>query len=137
PPPRSSSPAGPTRSARASPAPRWAPSWPAPRDRERVGVILTLTPSPTVDFSAEVPALVPDRKLRAGISAFQPGGGGVNVSRTLHQLGIDTTAVVAVGGLPGEIVVSRLAELGIDTLAVPTRADTRWAEMLRDRSSGR
>ena len=99
-------------------------------------MILTLTPSPTVDFSAEVPALVPDRKLRAGISAFQPGGGGVNVSRVLHDLGIDTTAVVAVGGLPGEIVVSRLADLGIDTVAVLTREDTRWAEMLRDRSTG-
>ena len=99
-------------------------------------MILTLTPSPTVDFSAEVPALVPDRKLRAGISAFQPGGGGVNVSRTLHDLGVDTTAVVAVGGLPGEIVVSRLVALGIDTVAVPTHADTRWAEMLRDRSTG-
>ncbi len=104
---------------------------------ERAGApILTVTPSPTVDFTAEVPALVPSRKLRAHISAFHPGGGGVNVSRVLHDLGIATTAVVAVGGLSGEVVVDRLGALGIPTVAVPTVAETRWAEMLRDHSTG-
>ena len=98
--------------------------------------ILTITPSPTVDFTAEVPELVPHHKLRAHISAFQPGGGGVNVAWVLHDLGIATTAVVAVGGLPGEIVVDRLGSLGIPMVAVPTIAETRWAEMLRERSTG-
>jgi 6-phosphofructokinase 2 len=105
-----------------------APGWAAP--------ILTITPSPTVDFTAEVPELVPHRKLRAHISAFQPGGGGVNVARVLHDLGVATTAVVAVGGLPGDIVLDRLHALGIHTVAVPTVAETRWAEMLRERSTG-
>lgn len=97
--------------------------------------ILTITPSPTVDFTAEVAQLVPHRKLRAHISAFQPGGGGLNVSRVLHDLGVETTAVVAVGGLPGTVVTDRLAILGIPTVAVPTVAETRWAEMLREHST--
>lgn len=97
--------------------------------------ILTITPSPTVDFTAEVDQLVPHRKLRAHISAFQPGGGGLNVSRVLHDLGIESTAVVAVGGLPGSVVVDRLSALGIPTVAVPTEAETRWAEMLREHST--
>jgi 6-phosphofructokinase 2 len=98
--------------------------------------ILTVTPSPTVDFTAEVPELVPHHKLRARISAFHPGGGGVNVSRVLHGLGIDTTAVVAVGGLQGEVVIDRLDAMGIPNVAVPTVAETRWAEMLREHSTG-
>lgn len=97
--------------------------------------ILTITPSPTVDLTAEVAELVLHRKLRAHISAFQPGGGGVNVSRVLHDLGTETTAVVTVGGLPGETVVDGLGALGIPNVAVPTVAETRWAEMLRERST--
>ena len=57
------------------------------------------------------------------------------MSRVLHDLGVATTAVVAVGGLSGEVVVDRLGALGIANVAVPTSADTRWAEMLRDHAT--
>jgi 6-phosphofructokinase 2 len=99
-------------------------------------MILTVTPSPTIDISVEVDHLERDHKLPAQLSTFQPGGGGVNVSRVLHRLGVPTAAVVAVGGTPGDVVTSRLAEAGVDVIPVPIAASTRWVELLQERSTG-
>jgi 6-phosphofructokinase 2 len=99
-------------------------------------VILTLTPNPSVDVSIEVDELIPDIKLRAELDAFEPGGGGVNVSRVLHRLGAPTVAVVAVGGLSGGVVASQLEATGVAISPVAVREDTRWAWMVYERASG-
>ena len=97
-------------------------------------MILTLTPNPSVDVSIEVDRLVPDLKLRAELGAFEPGGGGVNVSRVLHRLGAPTLAVVAVGGLSGELVTSQLEATGVPISPVAVREDTRWVWMVHERA---
>jgi 6-phosphofructokinase 2 len=99
-------------------------------------MILTVTPSPTIDISVEVDHLERDHKLPAQLSTFQPGGGGVNVSRVLHRLGVATTAIVAVGGTPGDVVTSRLVEAGVDVVPVAIAASTRWVELLHERATG-
>lgn len=100
-------------------------------------MVVTITLSPTVDYSAEVDELVPDRKLRADVSAFHPGGGGLNVSRVLRDLGVGATAVVAVGGIGGRIVVEGLRRGAIPFVEVETEGSTRWSEIVRDRARRR
>lgn len=43
----------------------------------------------------------------------------------LHRLGVRTTAVVALGGMPGEILRAELEAEQVPMVAVPTAADTR------------
>jgi 6-phosphofructokinase 2 len=98
-------------------------------------MVVTVTLSPTMDYTVEVDELVPNRKLRADVSGFHPGGGGVNVACVLHDLGMDPAAVVAVGGVGGRVVVDGLEQRGIATVAVHTRSHTRWSEIVRDRGA--
>ena len=56
--------------------------------------IVTLTLNPSVDIASDADAVRPVRKVRTRDETFDPGGGGVNVSRVLRELGADTLAVV-------------------------------------------
>ena len=49
--------------------------------------ITTLTMNPTIDKSSRVKRVVPERKLRCRPPTFEPGGGGINVSRAIRNLG--------------------------------------------------
>ncbi len=40
--------------------------------------IVTLTMNPTIDKSADVDVVTPERKLRCDPPHFDPGGGGIN-----------------------------------------------------------
>lgn len=100
-------------------------------------MILTVTPNPTIDMAIEVDWLVPEHKLPAELTSFQPGGGGVNVSRVLHSIGLDTLAIVAVGGVSGDVVMTRLADKGIPAIAVPVVGHTRWAETIHETSTNK
>ena len=59
--------------------------------------IITLTFNPVIDKSSTVDRIVPDKKLRCSSPDFTPGGGGINVSRALKNLGQDS---LALGGGP-------------------------------------
>lgn len=80
----------------------------------RVRPILTVTTNPALDVSVTVDELVPDDKLRATDSRREPGGGGVNVARVLARFGVDTRAVVAVGGAVGAELVDLVESEGIE-----------------------
>ena len=60
--------------------------------------ILTITLNPAIDKSTTIAALVPEKKLRCSPPKFEPGGGGVNVSRALKKLGHTSTAMFFAGG---------------------------------------
>lgn len=49
--------------------------------------ILTLTLNPAVDLDASIDQVLPNRKLRCSSAIYLPGGGGINVSRAIHNLG--------------------------------------------------
>ena len=66
--------------------------------------IVTLTMNPTVDIASDADAVRPVRKVRTRDGTFDPGGGGVNVSRVLRELGADTLAVVTAGGVSGRLL---------------------------------
>ena len=63
--------------------------------------IVTLTINPALDVTVPVDKVVSGPKLRCGAPRLDPGGGGINVSRVLHRLGVPTVALYAVGGLTG------------------------------------
>jgi len=48
--------------------------------------IVTLTLNPAIDRSIWIDHVTPDRKLRCENPRRDPGGGGVNVCRTIHEM---------------------------------------------------
>lgn len=63
--------------------------------------------------------------MRCGPSRIDPGGGGVNVARTIHSLGGDALAIYAAGGLTGATYRQLLEAEGVPSLAVPISGTTR------------
>src|SRR5690554_3750418 len=55
--------------------------------------ILTVTTNPALDVSTSVGNVVAGHKMRCGPSRLGPGGGGVNVSRVVRNLGGHSLAV--------------------------------------------
>ncbi len=66
--------------------------------------ILTITLNPTVDKSSAVDKITPERKLRCEQPKYEPGGGGINVSRGLSRLGISSRALFPSGGRTGKLL---------------------------------
>lgn len=87
--------------------------------------IVTITFNPTIDKSTTINALAPEKKLRCTAPKFEPGGGGINVSRAIKKLGGTSLAIFPAGGHTGEFLKSLLSEEDIDTLVVDTVSRTR------------
>lgn len=85
--------------------------------------VVTLTLNPALDKSTFVDKIVADKKLRCDKPRFQPGGGGVNVSRAMRQLGHDSLAIYAAGGPEGMLFSELLKESGIiqDVITIKDR----------------
>lgn len=98
--------------------------------------ILTVTLNPAIDITTAVKSVVPGQKLRCEIPRIDPGGGGVNSSRVIRELGGDTTALVAVGGTTGALMQRLLNEAGIDAVFLPADGMTRQDFAVHDRATG-
>jgi 6-phosphofructokinase 2 len=81
--------------------------------------ILTITINPALDKSANVQQVVPERKLRCTNPIYEPGGGGINVSRAIKRLGGDSCAWFTSGGTAGARVEELLVEEGISFKTIP------------------
>jgi hypothetical protein len=66
--------------------------------------IVTLTLNPAVDVAWEAEAVRPTRKIRTTHEQVDPGGGGVNVARVVHELGGEVLALVLAGGVTGYLL---------------------------------
>lgn len=99
--------------------------------------IITLTVNPSIDKSSEVANLLPDKKLQCSRPLYQPGGGGVNVSRAIHYLGGVTTAMFLSGGYTGDFFQQLLKKDAIDMISIPIQGYTRENIMIVDQSSGK
>ncbi len=97
--------------------------------------IVTITLNPCIDKSTTVNALVPDKKLRCSQPVFEPGGGGINVSRAIKKLGGASTAVYFSGGYSGKFFETLLQNEGIDSLVVPIAGHTRENMIVVDESN--
>ncbi len=66
--------------------------------------IITITMNPCIDKSTSVDNVVAERKLRCARPRYEPGGGGINVSRALKRLGVKSTALYPAGGAVGDML---------------------------------
>lgn len=76
-------------------------------------MIYTLTLNPALDRELTIPAFHFDQVLRASQVRQDLGGKGLNVSRALKALGVDSTACGFIGGATGELLLAGLNDLGI------------------------
>ena len=102
----------------------------------RMTRILTLTLNPAVDVAFTADAVVPGHKIRVRGETHDPGGGGVNVARVLHELGEDVLAVVLAGGVTGAQLLELLPAEGVAVRAVPVVGSTRICTTVQDAASG-
>jgi 6-phosphofructokinase 2 len=98
--------------------------------------ILTITLSPALDKSTHVSRVLPEKKLRCEAPRYEPGGGGINVSRAVRKLGGQSTAWLLSGGPAGERLCELLEEEGVEYWAGETRSWTRENLMVMEDSTG-
>ncbi len=98
--------------------------------------ILTITTNPAVDLATSVEGVVPGPKLYCKPPQIDPGGGGVNVARTIRKLGGRATALVAVGGAIGDQLLNLLAAEDVPTHPVQVGGETRHSFAVTDESTG-
>ena len=99
--------------------------------------VLTITLNPALDLTTSVGRLEPRQKLRCEPPRYDPGGGGINVSRAIRKLGGDSLAFVALGGATGAQLRALLDEEGVAYTIYDSRGETRISFTVVDRSSDR
>lgn len=108
-------------------------SW---RNGHEMQTILTLTINPTIDASTTVDHVVPERKLRCSQPRFDPGGGGINVSRAIKRLGGESTALYTSGGFLGKMLEELLDSEGLRHLPIPVEGLTRQNLHIYEEATG-
>lgn len=98
--------------------------------------LITLTLNPALDLAADADEVVPTHKIRMHHEHADPGGGGVNVARVLHELGADVVAIVAAGGASGRVLEEMLDEAGVERCSVLIRGRTRVSLNVLDQHTG-
>lgn len=99
--------------------------------------ILTVTPNPALDVSTSVDEVAAEHKMRCGPSRLDPGGGGVNVSRAVRNLGGRSLAAYAVGGPTGQAYRELLEREGIVGRVVRIDGSTRESFTVDETSTGK
>lgn len=98
--------------------------------------VLTVTLNPAIDKSTNIPALLPEKKLRCTPPTFEPGGGGVNISRVLKNFDYASTAMFLAGGHTGNFFQKLVEKEGIETIVIPFSGYTRENLIVHDQSTG-
>ncbi|HME47344.1 1-phosphofructokinase family hexose kinase [Mycobacterium sp.] len=99
--------------------------------------IVTLTMNPALDVTTDTERVLPTDKLRCGPARYDPGGGGINVARTVRVLGAPVCAIFPAGGAAGDIVTDLVSSAGIPIRRIDIAGDTRESLTVNERSTGR
>jgi len=97
--------------------------------------IVTLTMNPAVDMTLQTRQVEPNTRLRCSEPRYEPGGGGINVSRVLHEFGEDALAIWTRGGINGDRYADMLQQAGIRYLDIAIGAETRENTVVTENSS--
>ena len=100
-------------------------------------MIFTVTLNPSLDKTLQVQKLQPGRIHRARLVRSDLGGKGINVSRALQALGINSRIVGFAGGGTGQVLQSGLREVGFDPHLVKVAGETRQNITLFDQDESR
>jgi 6-phosphofructokinase 2 len=98
--------------------------------------IVTLTMNSSVDLHYDVARMESVKKLRASEPLVFPGGGGINVSRVIKELGSHSIAVFTAGGPTGGFLRTMLDHFGLLTRVVLIKEDTRISATIYETDSG-
>lgn len=99
--------------------------------------ILTLTMNPSLDIATSIEHVTDTIKLRCTQEQVHPGGGGINVSRIIHNLGGNSCALFPCGGYTGNQLQLLLQEEGLTSHALAIKSDTRQSFSVHETSSGK
>lgn len=97
--------------------------------------IVTLTLNPALDKSSQVERLVSEKKLRCESPVYEPGGGGINVSRAIKIMGGTSKAIYVAGGPTGNKMKSLLDRAEIDQQVITSKTPTRENFMVTESST--
>ncbi|WP_017731150.1 1-phosphofructokinase family hexose kinase [Nafulsella turpanensis] len=99
--------------------------------------IVSLTLNPSLDKSTRTDHLLPDEKLRCEAPVYEPGGGGINVSRAIKHMGGDSLAIYLAGGASGEKMQELLKEEGIQQQIIRGKNATRENFIITESTTNR
>ncbi|WP_303968790.1 1-phosphofructokinase [Sporosarcina ureae] len=88
-------------------------------------MIYTCTFMPSVDYTTYIPTFELGELNRSNDVYYYPGGKGINVSRVVKRLGVDTIAGGFIGGFTGDYIESFLRDEGVKTDFIRTPENTR------------
>jgi len=97
--------------------------------------IVTLTLNPAIDLACSAESVNHTHKVRTSGEHIDPGGGGINVARVLHELGAETLAVILAGGVTGALIEELLDEAGVPRKSVRIHGSTRISFTVFDRTA--
>lgn len=98
--------------------------------------VRAFTMNPAVDVFATTEQLYTDSKSRCQQAMLEPGGGGINVARNLHRLGIAAEVIFPAGGPHGEVLQGLLDDQQLPYTAVPIAGQTRQNFAVTETRSG-
>jgi len=99
--------------------------------------IVTVTLNPAIDKSSSVDHVVAERKLYCQPPRFEPGGGGLNVSRAVKKLGGESILLYPAGGLTGDRLKELLDQEGLNHRPFPIEGLIRENLVILEESTGR
>lgn len=88
-------------------------------------MIYTCTITPSIDYTVYLPAFENGKLNRSEEVYYYPGGKGINVSRVLNRLGVESQALGFTGGFTGSYIEGFLQKEGVATDFIETSQITR------------
>lgn len=88
-------------------------------------MIITVTPSPAIDWTVNVDSFEFAAVNRVTSKSREASGKGINVSVALHRNGLPTAAILPAGGETGRFMVEDLRAQGVPILPVESRREVR------------
>lgn len=88
-------------------------------------MIVTVTLNPALDKTLILPGFAVNTVNRVQASRLDPGGKGINVSKSVQALGGKTLAIAVLGGATGGYIKTALDNLGLPNDIVISRSSTR------------
>jgi len=98
--------------------------------------IAAFTMNPSIDKSSNVKHVVAERKLYCQTPRFEPGGGGVNVSRAIKKLGGESLLLYPAGEITGQRLRELLDEAGLNHRPFPIQGIIRENLIILEEATG-
>ena len=97
--------------------------------------IVTFTINPAIDKSSTVDNVVAENKLYCDEPRYEPGGGGINVSRAINKLDGKSLLLYTSGGLTGQRLDNLLKEENLNTQTIKIENSIRENLIIMEKST--